>query len=482
MLRTVTPARAYADADAACPTIEAILPHLFLLGLGLLLCLLYAVDARRLPLTSVANVASLCAVAAVLMAVRVSPRRLWSASAVYLIVLTIFHLGLTAIYGLDLPLGDGAFMDWLQEWFYTPFTNEAVLLAAIGIVSCAAGVIVALLLGARTTGRVPPDRLSVYAPFATAGLALVLVSVSLWLIIAVRAGGVGILIGGYENFLSVVGESTPQTLAFYGINLGTTCLAAARPSRLRRAGFTVFALWALIALPLGFRGFVLFPGLTIFVIIAKRRRPFSARMALLIGLVALSGIAALRQVRQVGVQNVSAATVTTGSPLAGLTELGSSLRPLSETVYWHETGDPFIMGASYWAPLDRTITRLFPARDWKLPPAEEDPRVLTSLAQMRGAGSIAFSVVAEAYRNFGSPGVCLIMFSIGILLGRMDLWPATPVRDVMLGAVLVPLLFEVRNDFTAVPLQILLGVLLLGATLLIARTIREVTGARTSLT
>ncbi|MCA1598914.1 MAG: O-antigen polysaccharide polymerase Wzy family protein, partial [Chloroflexi bacterium] len=159
------------------------------------------------------------------------------------------------------------------------------------------------------------------------------------------------------------------------------------------------------------------------------------------------------------------------SPLDALTELGSSLRPVSEVVYWRATGDQFIDGASYWAPFDRALAKIIPGRGWKLPPAEADPRVLGSLATMRGDGAIGFSVVAEAYRNFGPAGVCAIMALIGLLLGRLDLWPPTAGRQAMLGVLLVPLLVEVRNDFTAIPFQILEGCVVVYVVLAIARTI-----------
>ncbi len=455
------------------PGLQEILPHLLLVCLALMLVALTIVKLTNVSLAATADITSLCAVGAIIMVARVSPHRFWSASAIYLFVLCLFHFGLAAVYGLGLPIGSATLAN-MSVWFYTPYTKEALILTGMGFVSCGIGILTALLWGTKRARFVPAlaslESVSIDRAFLVAGFALVLVSVCGWFLIAVRAGGVGILFGSYETFLAVVGESITLTLTYYGINVGMVFLAAAQPTTLCRVAFAIFCLWSLVALPLGLRGEVLFPGLTALVIMAKRRPPFSAKVAFLLGLLLLSSIAALREVRQVGVQNVSSATVT-ASPLDALTELGSSLRPVSEVIYWKATGDQFIYGASYWAPFDRTLSKIVPGRDWTLPPAEEDPRVLGSLATLRGDGAIGFSVVAEAYRNFGPTGVCVIMALIGLLLGHLDLWPPTAGRQVLLGVILVPLLIEVRNDFTAVPFQILESCVVVYVVLLIARTI-----------
>jgi len=473
MLGAATPLGRPGAAGRSRSRLQEILPHLFLVCLALMLAVLVIVGLTSVSLAATADITSLCAVGAIIMVVRVSPRRFWSASAMYLFVLCLFHFGLAAIYGLGLPIGSATLAN-MSVWFYTPYTKEALILTGMGVVSCGIGILTALLWGTKRARSVPSpvslESASIDRAFLVTGFALVLVSVYGWFLIAVRAGGVGILFGSYETFLAVVGESIALTLTYYGINVGMVFLAAAQPATLRRVAFAIFCLWGLIALPLGLRGEVLFPGLTALVIMAKRRPPFSAKVALLLGLLLLSSIAALREVRQVGVRNVGSTTVS-ASPLDALTELGSSLRPVSEVVYWRATGDQFIDGASYWAPFDRALAKIIPGRGWKLPPAEADPRVLGSLATMRGDGAIGFSVVAEAYRNFGPGGVCVIMALIGLLLGRLDLWPPTVGRQAMLGVLLVPLLVEVRNDFTAVPFQVMSSYAVVCVVVLSARTI-----------
>ncbi|MGI8549347.1 MAG: O-antigen polysaccharide polymerase Wzy [Dehalococcoidia bacterium] len=537
-----------AGAQRSRPGFGDILPHLLLVCMGLMLWLLFVLDAPSISLVSLSNLASIYALATVIMVGRVSPRGFWSAASLYLIILSLFHFGLTSIFGLNLPIG-GNTQTNLETWFYTPYTNEAIVLSCIGIVSAGMGCLIAFLWGARapehismppaasvsakqvsicvprraTRGGTAPKPCQTYgyllsgastksasfpgpeetvrqvsdtredqpceygislpdAPLSEhildqalkiGGSTLVGVSICGWFLIVIRAGGIGILFSSYETMLQVVGESTLLTFTYYGIFIGIILLATAQPSLLRRAGFIIFGLWGLVALGLGLRSEVLFPTVTALVIIAKRKPLFSARVALILGVVLLSSIAAIRAVREVGIQNAASATVS-ASPLDGLTELGSSLRPVTETIYWRATGEPFIYGASYLEPFERQLINLIPQRNWKRLPAEEDPLVLSSLAAIRTKGQIGYSPIAEGYRNFSTVGVVLIMGLTGWLIGRMDLWPATPVRQALLGVVFVPILVEVRNDFTAVPFQVVVGCCVLGLVVLITRSIARI--------
>jgi len=456
-----------------------ILPHLFLLCMALMLWLLFALDVQGMSLTSLSNLASVYAIATAIMVGQVSPQRFWSASFLYLVIFSLFHFGLTAVFGLNLPIG-GTTQTNLDQWFYTPFTKEAITLSCIGLVSVGMGCLIASLCGVRRQKLAPiplsmpraARDLTVDRALCVTGAALVGVSICGWLLIVVQAGGAGVLFSSYESMLQVVGESTIFTLSYYGINIGTALLAAAEPSPLRRAAFLVFTLWGLLALASGNRSEVLFPAVTALIIMAKRKPLFSPRTALVLGILLLGVIAAIREVRQVGLQYAASTTVS-ASPLDGLTELGSSLRPVTETVYWRASGDPFLYGASYLEPFNRQLDSLLPGLDWKRLPAEQDPLILSSLAAMRTKGQIGYSPIAEGYRNFGTPGVLLVMGLTGFLLGCMDSWPATPARLALFGVVLVPILVEVRNDFTAIPFQLALGCGVLYVVVLFARTIER---------
>ena len=88
------------------------------------------------------------------------------------------------------------------------------------------------------------------------------------------------------------------------------------------------------------------------------------------------------------------------------------------------------------------------------------------LVDMRNAGAIGFSPIAEAYRNFGVAGVLLIMGFTGWFIGKLDQLPRTGAWPAMVGLVMIPQLIQVRNSFIHVPFSTLAGVIVLLGTIL----------------
>jgi hypothetical protein len=238
------------------------------------------------------------------------------------------------------------------------------------------------------------------------------------------------------------------------MGLGLCLLAATESTILHRLALGAFVIFSFCALPLGLRGEVFFPLLAAAVVRTKWRKPPSAWITIGAVIVLLFSIAVISDVRQVG---LGSASMASGHPLDGLTEMGQSLRPVSEVVYWHKTGDEFLNGATYWAPLDRGFCRIIPSA--KCLPAEEDERITGTLVMNR-VGPIGFSPIAEAYLNFGRTGVVFVMFAIGVLIGSMDKWPVTRARLAAFGVIYVELLINIRNSFIALPSHIIVGFIL----------------------
>ena len=104
--------------------------------------------------------------------------------------------------------------------------------------------------------------------------------------------------------------------------------------------------------------------LTFFVLLTKLGVQF--RRSLMIGIVAVASvlIPSIYAFRQVGFANRSDVNWTDVTPLDTLMELGGSLQSTRAYVDWIESGDPLLLGASYWAPVDRQIlTRVIPGRE-----------------------------------------------------------------------------------------------------------------------
>lgn len=397
--------------------------------------------------------------------IRAAPRGMWSPSAVFFIIVVLFHGGLVAAYGL----GHEAESDFesTRLWLYRPSTLTALWLTNLACLGYA--------IGARIGTRWRPPRRGAAAVnvnldqvIGVAGVILTIGALGTWFLVVLARGGPGLLVSSYENFLTQTQGSVLPT-ADRMTDYGMVFIAASTWTRGHKIAVAFYVVWALFAFPLGLRGEVLFPASAALALMAARRIPMRASRATLLALALLAAIAMIRDLRQVGVKDVGTANLSV-NPLDGLVEMGSSLRPVSEVVFWHQMGDPFDNGATYWAPIDRAMVYVIPG--WTRPPIFEDHRVMNVLTMER-AGPIGFSVVAEAYRNFAAPGAFFVLLLVGLALSRVDRWPGSLVHQCAGGVILTGFLIHVRNSFVPLPSHFAIGFILIGVLILIARARAE---------
>lgn len=366
--------------------------------------------------------------------VRGHPRGIYRPAAAYLVLFGLFHGGL--LLGVAVR-GDAVAED--ARWLEDAHTPQAVSLALLGM----AGYTVA----AGLAGRGVPPAVSGRRDAAAGplGVAVQLTGLGIFAVALVRAGGVDLLSGGYDAFVETNAADT--TLAFGTLCTGTgAVLAVSAGGRARAAGWAGFVLYAVIALPLGTRGEVLFPLVAMAVIEARRHRirplwTSSGAAAVLL----VAGV--VRQTRLGGLPALSPSWWLT-APLDAIAEMGFSLRPVVVVLGWDE---PLRAGETFVAVPVRFFESFLgwhggtPAYDDRLFNVEIANRV----------GQIGGSPVAEAFHNFGTLGVVLFMAVLGALLVRLERR-----SDAVLGVVLLPLLVQVRNSFAPVPVQVGIGLLL----------------------
>lgn len=439
--------------------------YLYISGGGLILLVMFSDWLRELPTEILSRFATIIMLVMLACALNISRRRIWSIPGTYFVVLCLFHFGIpiTASFGL---LADN-FREYIVGWYYSPSTNYAIVLACMGLVSGILGVCIAHLLPEIQTPT-ESSASDAYEKLATrVGLLLVALSVIGWLWLLVGTNGLAILASPYASYLEAKTTLNLIGWTYFGLCLGMVFLAASRPSFGRTFGFVLCIVYGMIALPMGLRGEILFPLGATLVVLARKRVLISTFQTVTLLIVALSTISALRDIREVGLGKLELSEIQI-SPVAGINELGSSLRPVTEVVRWHEVmGEDFVYGASYLAPLERQLVYVFPG--WRRMPGYLDERLLSVWIQNR-VGAIGFSPIAEGYRNFGIVGVILAMFLTGLLLGRMELWPVDIVHELVVGTVFVPILIQTRNDFGHIVPQALIGITILGAMLFLART------------
>jgi hypothetical protein len=419
-------------------------------------------ELEAMSLAALCNVTTVVALGAAWSIPRTAPRGIWSPSSVYLITFLLFHVGLTAAFGLGHEptgeIGEGA-----RLWLFRPSTKTALWLTCVGICGFTIGVRLAYLRPPAPHRPGPNDAdLDRFVRFA--GVGLTVGGLLAWFAVVLARGGPALMIGSYSRFLDATGGS-PLPWAYRGIEFGLVLLAASRWSRGHSVAVGIFVAWSLIAFPLGLRGEILFPLFAALAVAAMRRVPMRTSRSLLLAIALLWSVAIIRDLRATGLESIAEVELS-ATPIDGIAEMGASLRPVSEVVFWHQMGDRFDLGATYWAPIDRALFHVVPG--WERLPIEDDDRIMNVLT-MKRAGPIGFSPVAEAYRNFSAYGAFFVMMLFGILLGRIDTFPNSRVYQCIAGVVLVTLLSHVRNNFVHVPVQALTGFAMVATLVFLAR-------------
>jgi hypothetical protein len=433
--------------------------RLYFLALLLSTAPFYVPALQQTSLKNLALIALITIFILFAIVLRMTERRIWSASSVYLVVFCLFHFG--AVIPLSLNIIPSSELQLsLSRWFDRTYTHTATLLALLGLFTYVVGVHIASLPNKKENQNADPHEEYIRPILAGLSFVLLLSGIVVWFVVIFLSGGIEVIIGSYRDYLDVA--ALPfigyTSFAYFAISLGFPLLIATPSSRLKINGTIIFAIWAMVAIPLGLRGEALFP-LAAAAVIAAKQRSFSISVVrtLLIAIVLLSLISAVRQLRQVGIREYDAIAELRTNPVEALIEMGSSLRPVTEVLVWEAAGEEYILGSSYWAPIERAFRRVVPgiARI----PAEQDKRLMNVLVQQR-VGPIGFSPIAEAYRNFGYIGVGVFMLLIGLIMGRLDRWPSGLIRNAYIVVIIVPLLIQIRNDFTPVPFQLIAGFLI----------------------
>ena len=423
-------------------------------------------------LRSLSIMASLSAVIGLWSVIQFSSKGIWSAGSIYLLMFTLFHVGLTAAYAVGALEGnavDDFTYRWTSQWLYRDSTYESVFLSAIGLHSSAIGILLARVRSSSTnSSREALERTSLSILLSVFGSALVVVSTVSWFYLIVSRGGLGALVGSYGQYQSLVADSTGGFgYIYFFLGVGLAFVAASDDKHMRKTALSVFAIFALFGLPLGLRGEVLFPSLTAAVIFAKKSGKMpSTRTTLFFVVAGLFFVSMIKNIREVGIQE-AATTGAGGSVTAGLVELGGSIRSVSEVVLWRQQGDPLDNGQTYLAPFDRLSCHFFDHDSCV--PAERDYRIMNILVIDR-IGPIGFSPVAESYRNFGRLGVVFIMFTIGLLVSCMDRWSNHRATLALTGIVLIEALINVRNSFIAAPSHVVLGLAILAVVVFLSKS------------
>ncbi|MDY6946410.1 MAG: O-antigen polysaccharide polymerase Wzy, partial [Pseudomonadota bacterium] len=247
------------------------------------------------------------------------------------------------------------------------------------------------------------------------------------------------------------------------------CTARKGPQQL--LAFLLAAAYFVAVMFLGERSAALFPMLVGLVVWRKLGRsiPTPVIAGILIGVLVI--VPAVRQLRDVGPysritsQDVAASFKGTQAGDVFL-ELGAMHGVLAYVLKWVPAEEPYRYGMSYLKALPGAIPNIgfrqgqserslmsggamdTAARAREMSPADWYIfRLNRWMFDVGGGGG--FSFIAEAYLNFGLAGVVVVMFGVGLFLGRLDYRNLRhEPRWVVLAVITMwPLLKIIRNDF-----------------------------------
>jgi hypothetical protein len=380
-----------------------------------------------------------------------------SASVVYLVLFWIFHFGMTftavLVPSVLTPLSDGQI-----EWFRWPSVRMAMILGVIGAAGFVFG---AGFFATRSSTREAnsPDRTH-YPGLYGGGWLIMSGGITASVLVIAQNVGLGVFSMGYLDFLSLTG-STPLGPTLWLSHLG--CLLAICGAGGRRWVKPLVVWGAFVGLPmlvLGARSATMVPLVSFAVILTLRGVRFSRWVLAAALLASLIAIPAIQAFRLVGFANRSEVHWTDVTPLDTLMELGGSLQAVRAYVDWIEDGEEYLLGASYWGPIDRQVlTRLVPGRERI--PYEQDERIPGRL--MIREGPIGLSSTGEAYFNFGAIGPFMYFALVGALFGWLD---RRALRSryacATLGAVIILFYFNIRGEWLAIPATLGLNLALVG--------------------
>jgi oligosaccharide repeat unit polymerase len=261
----------------------------------------------------------------------------------------------------------------------------------------------------------------------------------------------------YSEIFRLQAENDPR---FFGSGISISFIGlylAAAGASLRHLRIVLLAtgFWVSTLFYMGFRGPALIAGLIVYVVGLKKGIRFPAWFPWAVAAFLLVAVPVESIVREEPLNERSFLISLSGiNILDGPAEMGSSIRPLIETVdligpaqYRH--------GKTYLVGLKGVLPNLSPR--WKpgLSGSVDDlsPSLwITAVAEpwiYRHNGGLGFSAVAEPYMNFGPSGVVIFFFLLAFLLVQLE---RVSIRSsyALAGWALIlgSLLWTTRNDFS----------------------------------
>jgi oligosaccharide repeat unit polymerase len=270
--------------------------------------------------------------------------------------------------------------------------------------------------------------------------------------------------GLYQQNARTGFSAGPQVLSMFLISGALFLAAGGKESRgTRTLCLTVIVLYASVNFFLGYRYYSVIPMLALAWLWHRLIRPLNPYLLLGSALVLLVLIFPLiRAVRTTrGSERMSANFLAeryaeVDPPwIAAIYEMGGSMQTVAYTITLVPSSHEYELGTSY----AYAMLTIFPNLFWDVHPAIAHgmPSAwLVSTVDRYTAthgGSLGYSLIAEAYLNFGPLGVPVVLALGGLLYGKFILWanrPGMPARAALAACVACFFVFYAREDAASV--------------------------------
>lgn len=348
----------------------------------------------------------------------------------FLLILGLFHLGIPL--GNFFGYSNTYYENGLSRWI----SNDYMVASYISVYFFILGYIITLLFKLKKS-QIKDVNLTFNDFDIKISFYLYIFLILFWIIVVKIVANVST----YSEYSHVNNSSLFLNFVFvYGNSLiGMLYVLVSSNRKYSKKALYFLLLWGIFALPIGLRGEVIFPlmiGIT-FLVSQKIIKFYFAKAFILCGLVltVLSAIFVYRHGEAVEGAEVN--------PLATLIEMGSSLRPLNESVKWIYNNEVYLFyGETYWAPFERLITKFIPYVDRM--PASEDMRLMNVLI-FEKAGPYGFSIIAEAFMNLSFLGCFIIGMVSGLFLKFFDAQKEN--TNFIFLCLIFALFFHIRQSF-----------------------------------
>jgi hypothetical protein len=366
-------------------------------------------------------------------------RSMYLFSTAYLVVFSLFHMGLFWQYAfgfVNISEWDGAFGEWiyLAEWY------AALALAGFG---CGFATLCLMRKQVPVPSRRPRTVLTAenLKKLRTVGVGLMLASGLLFALALILSGNI-LKMSRFELFF----KGDTRMIGVFTMIFPSAVLimfVTARTARQRVQAYAFTAAAFIVVLLSGSRSTALFPALTGLIIWAKLGRRVPVPLLVAGVTFVLLAIPVIGYIRDSSYEQINMESIAKSSERAdigsALSELGGTIGVLAHTVKIVPDEEPFRYGYTYMLyfrqvlpnlggevndefsrrALKRDIESRGQAALFDMKPSDWASYHIIPLAFLQGAGT-GFSAIGEAYLNFGSAGVIVIFALFGVLLAKLD--------------------------------------------------------------